>query len=130
MLGILIRIAGGKFAVLDGLSGAAIGFGIFAMIIFLSKGGMGWGDAVFMAGAGAILGFKFTLLAFYLGIMTGGIWAIILLLLGRVKWGRHDSLPLVPFLSVGCYLTMIFGEKIFEFLSQRLNYEFITSWPF
>ena len=132
MLGLMIRFAGGKWAVLDGLAGAFTGWGIFAVIIFLSRGGMGWGDAVFMGGMGAVLGWRFTLLAFYLGIMTGGLWAIALLIIGRVKWGRHDSLPLVPFLAVGCFAAMIWGAEIFSWLSVRMGYYsvFITSWPF
>lgn len=132
VIGLLIRIAGGKFAVLDGLAGALTGWAVFAAIIFLSHGGMGWGDAVFMAGIGAVLGFRFTLLAFYLGVMTGGAWAVILLLIGRVKWGRHDALPLVPFLAAGCFITMILGPEIFCWLTERMHLQgvFITSWPF
>ena len=131
VLALAIRIAGGKWAVLDGLAGAFAGWSIFAAIIFLSRGGMGWGDAVFMGGMGAVLGWRFTLLAFYLGIMVGGAWAIMLLLIGRVKWGRHDSLPLVPFLAAGCFMTMIYGPEIFVWLTERMRYEvFITSWPF
>ena len=132
VLALVIRIAGGKWAMLDGLEGAAIGWGIFAAIIFLSRGGMGWGDATFMCGMGAVLGWRFTLLAFYLGIMSGGLWAIALLLIGRVKWGRHDSLPLVPFLAVGCFAAMIWGVEIFVWLTERMSYAdiFITSWPF
>lgn len=131
VLGLLVRIAGGKWALLDGLAGAAIGWGIFAAIIFLSRGGMGWGDATFMAGMGAILGWRFTLMAFYCGIMTGGLWAIMLLLIGKVKWGRHDALPLVPFLAVGCFAVMIFGPEMFAYLTERMRYNvFIVSWPF
>lgn len=132
VIALLIRIAGGKYAVLDGVAGALTGWGIFALIIFLSRGGMGWGDAVFMGGMGAVLGLRFTFLAFYLGIMTGGVWAVILLIIGKVKWGRHDSLPLVPFLAVGCFITMIWGPEIFCILAHRMNFSgvFITSWPF
>ncbi|MBQ7154567.1 MAG: prepilin peptidase [Synergistaceae bacterium] len=132
VLGLLVRIAGGKWAVLDGLGGALAGWGIFAAIIFLSRGGMGWGDATFMGGMGAVLGWRFTLLAFYTGIMAGGFWAIILLLIGRVKWGRGDAIPLVPFLAVGCFIVMIFGPEIFAWLSMRLKFGgvFVVSWPF
>ena len=132
VLGLAVRIAGGKWAVLDGLAGALAGCGIFAVIILLSRGGMGWGDATFMCGMGAVLGWRFTLLAFYLGIMTGGCWAIMLLLIGRVKWGRHDSLPLVPFLAAGCFAAMIWGADIFAWLAGRMRYAdvFVVSWPF
>ena len=132
VLGLLIRIAGGKWAVLDGVEGALAGWGIFAAIILLSRGGMGWGDAVFMGGMGAVLGLRFTLLAFYCGIMAGGFWSVILLVIGKVKWGRHDAIPLVPFLAVGCFIVMIWGPEIFGWLSHRMSYSeiFTVSWPF
>ena len=130
VLGLIIRIAGNWPGILDGLEGALTGWGIFALIIFLTRGGMGWGDAVFMGGMGAILGWRFTLLAFYLGVMIGGFWVIILLLIGRVKWGRGDSIPLVPFLAAGCFITMIFGPEIFAYLDKRLAYDFKILWPY
>ena len=132
VLGILIRIAGSWPGILDGLEGALIGWGIFALIIFLTRGGMGWGDAVFMGGMGAVLGLRFTILAFYLGVMIGGIWVIILMLIGRVKWGRGDTVPLVPFLAAGCFITMILGPEIFAYLETRMLYPnaFNILWPF
>ncbi len=132
ILCLLLRIAGGKWAVADGLAGAAAGWGIFAVIIVLSHGGMGWGDAVFMAGIGAVMGLKFTLFSFYAGIMAGGFFAIVMMIIGRLHWGKGETLPLVPFLSVGCFITMIFGPEIFSYLSARiLSPEILSlSWPF
>lgn len=132
-IAMVIRIAGGKAGFLDGIYGALVGWGIFAAIIILTRGGMGWGDAVFMGGMGAVLGFKFTLLAFYLGIMIGGAWVLILLLLGRVKWGRGDAVPLVPFLGIGCFIVLIYGTEIFSYLANKLIFSpeiFATVWPF
>lgn len=134
VLGLLIRIAGGTDAILDGIEGAAAGWGIFALIIFLSRGGMGWGDASFMGGMGAVLGLKFILASLYIGIMIGGAFALILLLIGKVKWGRHDTMPLVPFLASGCFIMMIYGSEIFLWLEKKFLYLapeiFSTSWPF
>ncbi len=134
VIGLLIRIAGGWPAVLDGLEGAAVGWGFFALIILISRGGMGWGDASFMGGIGAVLGLKFTLAALYIGIMIGGAFVIFLMLIGKVKWGRHDTMPLVPFLAIGCLVMMIFGTEIFAKLEERFLYIapgiFLTSWPF
>lgn len=129
---LLLRIAGGKWAVADGLAGAAAGWGIFAVIIVLSRGGMGWGDAVFMAGIGAVMGLKFTLFSFYAGIMAGGFFAIVMMIIGRLHWGKGETLPLVPFLSIGCFITMTFGPEIFSYLSARiLSPEILSlSWPF
>ena len=130
--GLLIRCAGGVWAVVDGLEGAAAGWGIFALIIFLSRGGMGWGDAVFMAEIGAVMGLKLTLFAFYAGIMTGGFFVIIMMLIGRLHWGKGEAVPLVPFLSIGSFVTMIFCDEIFSYLGRRILSPEILSltWPF
>lgn len=132
ILCLLLRIAGGFPAVLDGLAGAVAGWGIFAAVIVLSRGGMGWGDAVFMAGMGAVMGLKFTLFAVYAGIMAGGFWVIVMMMIGRLHWGRGESVPLVPFLSIGCFITMIFGPEIFAYLSKRFIFsEYLSlTWPF
>ena len=132
VIALIIRLAGGKSAFLDGLTGALIGWGIFALIIVISRGGIGWGDATFMCGMGAVLGFKFTCLAFYIGIMAGGLWVIALMLIGKIKLGKGQAIPLVPFLAIGCFITMIYGPEIFAYLDQRLTYTeiFKTSWPF
>lgn len=132
IFGIILRIFGGFDTFLDGIIGALTGWGIFALIIFVSKGGMGWGDASFMAGIGCLLGFKLTLLAFYIGIMSGGFFVLILLLFGKLHWGKGESIPLVPFLAFGCFIVMIFGPEILNFLAERFIYPeyFASTWPF
>lgn len=127
--GFAIRFFGGTGALLDGLIGAAIGWGIFAVIILLSRGGMGWGDACFMGGAGAILGWKMTLLAFYLGIMAGGVGIAWLILRGKIKWGRGDSIPLVPYLAVGGVLTLLCGPQLIRLIGERFGSFFYAGWP-
>lgn len=130
--GLLVRLFGGREAILEGLVGAAVGWGIFALIILVSRGGMGWGDACFMAGIGTILGWRLTLLAFYLGIMAGGVGIVILMARGKIRWGRGDSIPLVPYLAVGCYLTLLFGPQVLAFLGERFSAveAFMPPWPF
>ncbi|MBQ7577541.1 MAG: prepilin peptidase [Synergistaceae bacterium] len=132
VIGLIIRTAGGIPAIFDGALGAFAGFAVFAVIIILSRGGMGWGDAFFMGGLGGVLGLRFNLFALYLGIMIGGVWCVILMLIGRLHWGKHESIPLVPFLSLGCFITMIYGTEIFAYLKTRFIFPeiFIASWPF
>lgn len=129
---VALRFAGGVGAVLDGLAGMATGWAVFAVIILLTRGGMGWGDAVFMAGAGGALGFKLTIFAFYAGIMTGGLWVILMMLIGRLHWGKGEAIALVPFLAIGCFISLVFGSEIFGYLSTRILSPKILalSWPF
>jgi len=113
----------------DGLAGAAAGGGLFALIILASRGGMGWGDASFMAGFGAVLGWKMTLLAFYSGIMAGGVGIAWLMLRGKVKWGRGDSMPLVPYLAVGGLFTLLFGPQVIQNIGMRFYLVIQPGWP-
>ncbi|HDQ93259.1 MAG TPA: prepilin peptidase, partial [Synergistetes bacterium] len=78
-VGLLMRFGGGLNGLVDGLLGAILGFAVIGAIIILSRGGMGWGDATLMAGTGAALGWKLAAWGLYLGFMTGGVVAVLLL---------------------------------------------------
>ncbi len=108
-LGLLLRVGGGGQGLTDGLLGAALGYGIIACIILLSRGGMGWGDAHLMAGLGSILGWKMTGTALYFGFLLGGFWAVLLLVTGRAK--RKDAIPLGPFLALGGLAAILCGPS-------------------
>jgi leader peptidase (prepilin peptidase)/N-methyltransferase len=128
--GLLLRLFGGQDAFIDGAIGAAVGWSTFAVIIILSRGGMGWGDACLMGGAGAILGWKMTLLALYLGMVAGGLGVVWLLLRGKVKWGRGDAVPLVPYLAAGGVLTLLWGPDFLRFIGSYFLRSFGAGWPF
>ena len=127
--GLVIRIFGGMDAFINGIAGAVVDGCIFASIIFASRGGMGWGDASFMAGFGAVLGWKMTLLAFYSGIMAGGAGIVWLMLRGKVKWGRKDSVPLVPYLAAGGLFTLLYGPQVIQKIGMRFQLVFQPGWP-
>lgn len=121
ILGLSIRIWGGLPAVMDGLYGAAAGGGAIVAIILISKGGMGWGDATLMAGAGALLGWKMAILGTYSGFMIGGVVAIAMIAMKKAK--RKDAVPLAPFLAAGVMVTLILGPEIMDFWYQT------PGWP-
>jgi leader peptidase (prepilin peptidase)/N-methyltransferase len=130
LLGLLLRLFGGQDAFVDGLLGVAAGWVPFAVIILLSRGGMGWGDACLMGGVGAVLGWKMTLVALYMGIMAGGFSVTWLLLRGKVKWGRGDAVPLVPYLAAGGFLTLLWGPRILHLIGLNFLRSFNAGWPF
>ena len=107
---LLLRSPGGLPALFDGALGGFLGFAVIAVIIIVSRGGMGWGDAFLMAGCGVGLGWRMTGLALYMGFMVGGLLALILLALKKV--GRKTALPLGPFLGVGAFLALLWGPSI------------------
>jgi leader peptidase (prepilin peptidase)/N-methyltransferase len=96
---------------LSALLGAAVGSGLMAIPHLVTKGrGMGFGD-VYLAGLmGLILGFPLVLVGLWVGIMAGGVTAVILLMARRV--GRKDAVPFGPFLVVGAMVALIWGDAI------------------
>ncbi len=100
--------------------GAMAGWIPLALIIFVSRQSMGWGDANMMGGVGAFLGWKLTLLSLYAGFIVGGATAGVLLLTGRVK--RRDALPMAPFLAIGVFLALVFGRPAVSRLGLFLDF--------
>ena len=116
----LARIPGGIPAIIDGVMGAALGFLFIYAVVFLSRGGMGVGDAMLMLGIGSLMGWKMTILSLYLGFMTSGV--IVIPLLIAKKLDRKDAVPLGPYLAAGCILAIFTGRLIFNFLGFSLGW--------
>jgi len=126
----LFRISGGIPSLLNGLYGAAAGFGIFALIIVVSRGGMGWGDAFLMCGLGAFIGWELILVTFYIGIMAGGLGIVYLMCRGKVKWGKKQSIPLGPYLAIGGFFALLYGVDILAYINKNYGLKLIGSFPF
>ncbi|MDR1885716.1 MAG: A24 family peptidase [Synergistaceae bacterium] len=123
--GLAMRLAGGWPAVREGILGALLGFGVIAVIILVSRGGMGWGDAVLMCGIGGAVGWKYCIFSLYAGFLAGGLVVLPLMLANKLK--RKDAIPLGPFLAVGSVITLFLGnELIFRFRSLLGAY---PGWP-
>lgn len=110
VIGVLFGALSGWQGVLGSLGGAAIGAGLFALIILLSRGGMGWGDATLGLMLGAFLGWRlaivFLLLAFVIGALVG-----IVLMLFLKKKGK-DAMPFGPAMAVGAYVAAVAGNDL------------------
>ena len=125
----LFRLSGGIPSLLNGVYGAAAGFGIFALIILISRGGMGWGDAFLMSGIGAFVGWELVLIAFYIGIMTGGVGILFLMCRGKIKWGKKQSVALGPYLAIGGFLSLLYGMDILTYLNTKLGVQLQSGFP-
>ncbi|MCL2683927.1 MAG: A24 family peptidase [Synergistaceae bacterium] len=123
--GLVLRISGGWRAVLDGVFGAALGFGLIALIIIVSRGGMGWGDALLMTGIGGALGWKYCAFGMYLGFIVGGIVVVPLMVTKKLK--RKDAVPLGPFLAVGCVWVLFVGNALVRRLGEIIGNN--PGWP-
>ena len=85
---------------------STLGIGLFFfLIIYLSKGGMGGGDLKLSFFISLFLGFPKNVFAIYYAFVIGGIFAIILLILG--KKGYKAKIPFGPFMIIGVLISLI-----------------------
>jgi leader peptidase (prepilin peptidase)/N-methyltransferase len=110
LTGVAANVASPNGSLIDSLIGIAVGSGIFLVIILASGGGMGGGDMKLGAMLGAFMGWKVALVALFLGVVAGGLGAVLFLATGRK--GRKDPIPFGPFLAVGGAVAMFWGQAL------------------
>lgn len=107
-------------ALMDGdvnrLLPAALGglgyFTIMLVIALIARGGFGFGDVKLSLLLGIFMGYldwQFVGLGFFLAFFLGGVVSI-LLLVTKIK-GRKDKVPFGPYLVLGAYLAIAFGDQ-------------------
>lgn len=92
--------------------GGGIGFGLFILIVLVSRGGMGWGDVKLATLLGLVTGYPLVFVALLMAIIPGGLTAIVLLLL-KIR-GRKEPIPFGPFLSMSTIVTLLWGQNILD----------------
>jgi prepilin signal peptidase PulO-like enzyme (type II secretory pathway) len=83
-------------------AGVALGLAAGLLIYIVSKGGMGMGDAKFMALIGSHLGPLGSLQSLYWGSLLGAITMLALIYAG--KWQKRVPFPFAPFLALGAMI--------------------------
>ena len=83
---------------------------VMAFVMYRSNIGFGFGDVKLGALIGLVIGFPDVLIALYFTFISGGVTAVLLLLL-RLR-GRRDAIPYGPFLAVGAIATLLVDEGI------------------
>lgn len=91
---------------------SAFGAGIlFLVIVVLTRGrGMGSGDIVLGFLMGMVLGLKGTLLALFAAFFSGAVIALLLVALGKKKFGQ--TVPFAPFLVLGFLLALFWTDEV------------------
>jgi leader peptidase (prepilin peptidase)/N-methyltransferase len=97
-------------SILSGLMAAAVGGVFFLLVFIVYPSGMGLGDVKLAALIGLTVGFPMVLVALFIGIIIGGLAAIILLSF-KLK-GRKDVMPYGVFLGIGPIVTLLWGDSI------------------
>lgn len=87
---------------------------ILLLMHLVTKGkGMGLGDVKLALGIGIFLGIPHAFVWLYLAFLTGGLVAIILVLVGKTRLKQRIAFG--PFLVVAFFLTLFFGNAVLEF---------------
>ncbi|MDO5407494.1 MAG: A24 family peptidase [Eubacteriales bacterium] len=84
---------------------------LFLMTYFI-PGAFGGGDIKLMGACGLLLGWKLSLVSLVLAILTGGSYGIWLLAAG--KKGCKDHFAFGPFLCLGMFLALFWGEELVD----------------
>lgn len=96
---------------IDALLGSLIGLVVIGLIVWLT-GGMGEGDIEIAALCGLVVGIKGILLTLFIGFVAGGVAGTTILAL-KLK-GKKDEMAFGPYLVLGCFVTMIWGQTIID----------------
>src|SRR5699024_9528325 len=103
----------------NSIIGAVVGYGLLALIIILSNGGMGAGDMKLFGVLGIVLGLGNTLLTFFLASLFGAVIGIILKM--RQKIGKGQPIPFGPYIVVAAIIAYFYVDKIIDFYLSFLS---------
>lgn len=100
------------YVLLSHLLSAFSAFLAFLFLFLITKGrGMGFGDVVLVFLMGLFLGSPYIAFALYIAFLTGAVTSLILILIGSKRL-RHDTIPFGPFLVIGTFISLFYGEYI------------------
>jgi leader peptidase (prepilin peptidase)/N-methyltransferase len=94
---------------LIGLAAVSVPLFVISLII---EGAFGLGDVFLMISAGFLLGWQCALVAFFIGLIIGGVYGAVAL--ARKKKGRKDHFAFGPCLAVGIFTALLAGDNIID----------------
>lgn len=113
---IVLRIANPLDPWWTSITGALVIFLLIALIILVSKGGMGAGDMKLFGVLGLVLGLKNVLLTFFLasliGTLIGGYQKI------RKQIERGQAIPFGPSIVIATVITYFYGSILIDWYLQ------------
>lgn len=92
------------------IAGTVAAVFMFLVITLTKKKGMGEGDLLIFILMGLSLGLGKLIVSFYIMILTGSIFGIIVAI--RHKRIKGIKMPFVPFMLIGYLVAMLFGDAI------------------
>lgn len=123
-LGIIGSLLGLTLKPYQALLGLLVGGGGLFLIGFLyellrKREGMGGGDVKLLAMIGAFTGPKGALFSMFFGSFLGACVGFLLMKLKRLE--AQGAIPFGPFLSIGSFLYLLWGERIIAWYSSILK---------
>ncbi|TZE83469.1 prepilin peptidase [Calorimonas adulescens] len=115
--GIIISIIF-KENLLNNFIGLAIGGGFLLLLVLIVPEGMGMGDVKLMAACGWYLGAWPTILSLFLSFIIGAV--VGLLLIAYRKRNMKDVIAFGPFLAIGSFISVFYGNSIINFYLNML----------
>lgn len=94
----------------NAIIGAVTGFVLLAVIIVVSKGGMGAGDMKLFGVLGIVLGLGKVLLTFFLAALFGAVVGGIFMMFKKVE--KKQAIPFGPFIVVAALISFFYGDVI------------------
>jgi len=115
VIGFIISFFVPYISFINSALGVVVGGGIILVIgiagsVIFKKEAMGGGDVKLAAMIGAFLGWRYIIISLFLGFFLGALAGIILIL-SKIK-SREDVVPFGPFIVLGSFITLLWGEKI------------------
>jgi leader peptidase (prepilin peptidase)/N-methyltransferase len=113
----IIKLGKGEIKILDLLIGLVIGGGLFMVLVLISKEKwMGCGDVKLGFALGLFLSYPLIVASYVLSFSLGAL--ISLLLLGLKGKTLKDEVPFAPFLALGMFIAVFWGEKLINWYLQ------------
>ena len=115
VIGLILSFIVPYISFINSALGVVVGGGIILIIglagsVIFKKEAMGGGDVKLAAMIGAFLGWRYMVISLFLGFFIGALTGIILII-AKIK-KREDAIPFGPFIVLGSFITLLWGEKI------------------
>ena len=99
----------GNINILDNILGGIVGYLIIFLIVKTTKA-MGEGDIDIAGICGLFIGVKGILVALFLAVVIGGVFAIIVLLTKLKE--KKDEIPFSQYIAIGTFLWIVIGQSL------------------
>ncbi len=110
ILGLVFSLLGWSIPFTSAIIGAVLGFGIIFLLVVISRGGMGMGDAKLLALIGAFLGWQKVFFVLFGASLIGTVAG--LLYLAATKQDRKTRIPFGPSLALAGFIFYLWADPL------------------